>query len=93
MSYKVFLHPNAKEKIEKIGKKDREIGRRIKKKIKSLSDFPEKKGKTLKHSDHFSVRIGKYRVIYEIKQEENRVNVLWAGHREKVYEDFQKFFF
>lgn len=84
MSHKIYLHPKAKKELEKHRKTDK----RIKKKIKQLSDHPEKIGKPLKHSDYWSLRIGKYRAIYEIKQE--KVVVLWIGHRKNAYTDFKK---
>lgn len=90
MPYKLFIHPKAKEELDEIEKKDKTTAKRIKKKIKKLTNYPEKKGKHLKHSHHLSIRIGKYRVIYEVKEE--KANVLLVGHREKVYKEFQKIF-
>ncbi len=91
MSYKIVLTDIAKEKLDGIKQKDKETGKRIKKKLKGLSDYPEKKGKRLKHSNRYlSIRIGKYRAIYRVK--EDSVKIVWIGHREKVYEEFRKTF-
>ncbi len=83
---KVFLHQKAARFLEKL---DNQIKDRIKEKIKQLEKNP-KKGKLLRYSNFRSLRIGNYRVIYEIS--ENRVIVLFIGHRKNVYDDFSRLF-
>ncbi|MEX2722747.1 MAG: type II toxin-antitoxin system RelE/ParE family toxin [Candidatus Freyarchaeota archaeon] len=36
------------------------------------------------------MRVGDYRVIYEIDEENKQVIILFVGHRKKVYDDFSK---
>ena len=88
MSFKILLHPKAKEFLEKV---DNESKRRFKNKIKELTHHPNK-GKRLKYSNFWSLRIGDYRVIYEIDEEKKRVVILFIGHRKSVYDDFSKLF-
>jgi mRNA interferase RelE/StbE len=85
MTFNVWLHPKANEFIEKA---DKRVAGMIKARLKELSD-PSEKGKRLKHSNFWSLRIGDYRAIYEIDQQKEQVVVLFIGHR-KIYEDFSK---
>ena len=83
---KVFLHPKS---AKELGKLDAHAGEAIRKKLSELKKFPER-GKRLKHSPFRSLRIGDYRAIYETKN--NKIIVLFVGHRKKVYDDFTKLF-
>jgi len=88
MGYKIAVHPKASEFIRKLDNATKE---RIKQKLKELEQQPEL-GKHLKHNKFWSLRIGDYRVIYEISQEQKTCVVLFAGHRKNVYENFDKLF-
>lgn len=87
MSFEVFLHPKANDFIEKL---DNELSNRLKKKIKELCDNPERKGERITSSHYYKIRVGDYRIIYEIGYNEKKVIVLFIGHRSKVYDDFTK---
>ena len=87
MSYKVLLHPKAAKELQKT---EKHIRTRILKSAKQLHENPDKVGKALKQSDFWSLRVGDYRVIYEINQNEKQVVILFIGHRSKVYDDFSK---
>lgn len=89
MAFSVFLHPKAAKALKRI---EESIRLRIVERLRELRDRPERVGKRLKYSDFWSLRVGDYRLIYEIGREENRVVVLFVGHREKVYDDFSKMF-
>lgn len=89
MVFTVLLHPKAAKALEKI---EKSLKLRIVEKLRELEDSPEKVGKSLKYSDFWSLRVGDYRVIYEINRGKNQVIVLFIGHREKVYDDFSKMF-
>ncbi|MCW4007495.1 MAG: type II toxin-antitoxin system RelE/ParE family toxin [Candidatus Bathyarchaeota archaeon] len=49
-----------------------------------------KAGKPLHPSGFWSTRAGDYRAIYEIDADQNRVIVLFIGHRKTVYDNFTK---
>jgi len=83
MKFKVLLHPTAKEFLEKLDKQTKE---RIKNKIRKLEEFPGERGKHLKHSNFWTLRIGDYRAIYEVDKENQRVVILFVGHRKNVYD-------
>lgn len=89
MSFKVLLHPKSAKFLSKLEKDQKE---RIKSKLKELEDHPERRGKRLRYSDFWTLRIGDYRAIYEIDEGEDRVIVLFIGHRKNVYDDFSKMF-
>lgn len=88
MVYKIFLHKKAKGFLGKLDKTNKQ---RIKKKIKELKEKPEK-GKHLRYSNFWRLRIGDYRIIYEIINRDKRINILFIGHRKDVYDDFSKLF-
>ena len=87
--FKVLLHPFALKSLKKL---DKEIQRQIKNKLKELEEYPEQRGKHLRYTQFWSLRIGDYRAIYEVKKNEKEVITLFIGHRDGVYDDFSKFF-
>jgi mRNA interferase RelE/StbE len=87
VTFKVLLHPKAAKEIQKI---EKQICTRIIESAKQLYENPDKLGKPLKQSDYWSLRVGDYRVIYEINQNKKQVVILFIGHRSKVYDDFSK---
>mgnify|MGYP001080646421 CR=1 FL=1 len=86
MRYRVFLHPRAREYLDAL---DDAVRERMKKKAEELAEHP-KRGKPLKHSSFWSLRVGDHRVIYEIQRETTRIVILFVGHRKDVYDDFSK---
>jgi len=86
MKFQVFLHPKANDFLEKL---DEDTKKRLLNKIKEL-EGNKHKGRQLTHLDCFSLRVGDYRVIYEIHDKEKRIVVLFIGHRRNVYDDFSK---
>jgi mRNA interferase RelE/StbE len=57
--------------------------------VKTLERSPEI-GNQLKPSRFWKVRVGDYRVIYEIDRGANRIIVLYVGHRRNVYDEFSR---
>lgn len=88
MSYDVLLHPKAKAYLEDL---DQEMGKRIRRKLEELKKYPER-GNHLKYSAFWSLKIGDYRIIYEVNKKEQEVVILFIGHRKNVYDDFSKLF-
>jgi mRNA interferase RelE/StbE len=87
--FTVLLHPKAAKELERIEgtTRTRIVGR-----LRYLKDDPERVGKILRRSNFWSLRVGDYRVIYEIDRTKGQVVVLFIGHRKKVYDDFSKLF-
>ena len=50
------------------------------------------KGDQMKPSQFRRLRVGDYRVIYEIDMQSKRVIELYMGHRKNVYDDFTRLF-
>jgi len=89
VTFTILLHPKAAKPLKKIEEQTRS---RITEKLRELRNSPERTGKRLKYSDFWSLRVGDYRAIYEINRDNNRVLILFIGHRKKVYDDFSKIF-
>ena len=87
MTYYILLHPKAARELEKIEEPTRS---RIKGRLTELREKPEELGKRLRYTDFWSLRIGDYRTVYEIKREREQVIVLYVGHRRNVYDDFSR---
>jgi mRNA interferase RelE/StbE len=87
VSFQVLLPPEAAKELQKI---EKQIHTRIIESAKQLRENPDKLGKPLKQSDYWNLRVGDYRVIYEINQNKKQVVILFIGHRSKVYDDFSK---
>lgn len=87
MRYSVFLHPRAAKELHAL---DEQTRARIAERLKELDEEAERKGRRLVYSDFWSIRIGDYRAIYEIRKDEGRAVVLFIGHRSNVYADFSR---
>ena len=86
MSFRVFLHPKAARFLKKA---EPSLRRRIREDLVELADSPEK-GERLMHSPFWRIRVGDYRILYEIDREHSRVIVLFIGHRRDVYDEFSR---
>lgn len=83
--YKVFIKRSAQKALSRIGNEQRDA---IIKKIKGLEENPRPgQSKKLKGRDAYRLRIGRYRVIYEIEGEKLIVLVVAIGHRGDVYKN------
>jgi mRNA interferase RelE/StbE len=84
-SYRVLIKPSAAKEIEAVGqKKDR---KRIVASILALADEPRPVGceKLVGKSDRYRVRVGRYRVVYSITDDELLVLVVRVAYRKDVY--------
>ena len=83
MTYKVLIHKSAQDALARIpgGFQDRIIQA-----IRNLSSAPRPGGvKKLAGRDAWRIRVGDYRVIYEIHDDGLEVLVVVVGHRREVY--------
>jgi len=82
-SYSVEFSANVRKDFRKIAKAD---AARILKKIQDLSVVPRPPGsKKLKGEELFRIRIGAYRVIYEIEDARLVVFIVRVKHRKDAY--------
>jgi mRNA interferase RelE/StbE len=86
LTFSVLLTPKAAKSLRKLA---RSVGPRIAEALKILERFPET-GEQLKPSRFWKIRVGDYRVVYEIDRPSNRVIVLFVGHRKNVYDEFSR---
>ena len=84
-SYRVLIKPSAAREIEAVDqKRDRQ---RIVAKVFALAEEPRPAGceKLAGESDRYRVRVGHYRIIYSIVDDELVVLVVRVAHRKDVY--------
>lgn len=84
-SYKILIKPSAAKELESLGqKKDR---RRLVERIRALASEPRPQGSEKLSGQHrlFRIRVGSYRVLYEIDDASAEVHVIKLGHRKDVY--------
>jgi mRNA interferase RelE/StbE len=83
MKYRVTILRRAQKSLEKIRGADYE---KIKTAIINLGDNTRPQGcKKLSGRDGWRIRIGVYRVLYEIKDAELIIMVVDVGHRREIY--------
>ena len=82
--YEVLLERRAERDLKKLSQ---EMFHRIIPQIKVLSDNPKPAGcrKITGSKNDWRIRIGDYRIIYEIDEKEKAVKVMRVRHRREVY--------
>ncbi len=84
MAYRIEFKPSAGREFSGLPKK---IQKRIAVEINSLADTPRPRGveKLEGNERRYRIRVGDYRVIYEMWDEALLVLVVRIGHRREVY--------
>jgi mRNA interferase RelE/StbE len=83
MTFKIIWDKKAQDELDKL---DVMFARRIILKVKTLAEDPFSKDiKRLKGEDCFRLRVGDYRVIFDIIRD--AIIVLRIGHRKNIYEN------
>jgi mRNA interferase RelE/StbE len=83
MSYNIQILRRAQKEMAQLPKQEYE---RIKEAVQKLSNDPRPQGcKKLAGREGWRIRVGNYRVIYEIDDTQHRLTVLHIGHRRDVY--------
>ena len=84
IKYSVSLSKRAKKQLDKLSDN---IAKPIFQAIQELADNPRPQGyKKLKGRDGYRIRIGDYRVIYEIFDAFLLVDVIDLGNRKDIYD-------
>ena len=83
-SYNVELTRTAEKQLRRIAKRDRN---RMVEAIRGLADRPRPQGarKLQGYDDVYRIRVGRYRVVYEVFDDRVIVIVLKVGHRKDIY--------
>ena len=83
MSYALAFKPSAEKELRNL---PREMIARIVPAIRELADDPRPHGCVkLSGSQSWRIRVGTYRVIYDIADDARRIDVLHIGHRRDAY--------
>lgn len=84
MVYKIIIKPAARKELEKI---DKPIRIRIIETISALSGNPRPPGckKLVNFDNYYRVRVGDYRIIYEIRDKELIIEIVKVGNRRDIY--------
>lgn len=84
MSYIVIFNNHAARSFRKL---TRDIQQRMKPVINDLRENPRPIGveKIKGENDIYRVRVGDYRILYEVRDKELIICIIEAGHRREVY--------
>jgi mRNA interferase RelE/StbE len=81
-TYKVMVDERVADDIAWFSE---DVQRRIVAKIETLSNNPRPDGCKKLHGDIYRVRVGDYRIVYQVRDRELLVLVIRVGHRREVY--------
>jgi len=87
MNYKVVYEKKAIKSLSKIDKSQQKmIYAWIEKNLVGIDD-PKKHGKALKGNlkEYWRYRVGNYRILADIKDEEIKIIIINIGHRKDIY--------
>jgi mRNA interferase RelE/StbE len=83
MKYEIEFRPDAKKALAKIAKRDR---LRIEGAIELLSENPfPPSSKKLRVRPEYSLRVGDYRILYQVIKNRMIIEVITLGHRKEIY--------
>lgn len=83
MTYALFIERRAQRSLSRVAAQDRE---RISTAIRRLADEPRPHGaRKLSGRDAWRIRVGDYRVLYEIHDDWLLILVVNVGHRREIY--------
>lgn len=83
MPYRVLLKRSAEKELDTL---PRRVQERVLKRLLALESNPRPRGtKTLTASNAYRLRVGDYRLLYEVDDENRQIEVFAIGHRREVY--------
>jgi len=86
MSFEIVWSDRAIEQTHKFNKS---IAKRIIIKIQGIKEYPEHFLETLENTKFFKLRVGKYRVIVDLKKNEEIIKIIYIEKRSKIYKRFR----
>lgn len=83
-SYKIQWKQSAKKELKKL---DKQTIRRILQAVEKLANNPYAKGckKLAGSKSVYRIRIGDYRVVYDIQSSTITIEIIKVGHRREIY--------
>ena len=83
MAYAINFVPSARRELQKL---PREVQLKLNQRIDALANDPRPAGtKKLKGEDVWRIRVGDYRILYEVRDKILLVLVFRVSHRREVY--------
>lgn len=82
MAYEIELAERVADEIRKMPK---ELAARILKKVKDLEVIPYHLSEKLKGDESWRLRVGDYRIIFDIDEKEKKIYITDVGHRKNIY--------
>ena len=77
----------SEDSVNQLAKLEALLAKRIAKKVKEFSQGPFSKDiKKLKGLDSYCLRVGDYRVIFDILVNERKIRINKVGHRKNIYD-------
>lgn len=87
--FEIRILPAAQKSLSRLARADRRLALAIDSAIRSLSENPRPPScKQLAGSQEpplFRIRVGDYRIIYEVRDDVVLVSVIHVGHRKDIY--------
>lgn len=82
MAFKLIFSEEALFQLKKL---DNQIVSRLLEKLESTVDNPTRFFERLAGRDEYKLRIGDYRIIARILQDDNAIFIMALGHRKNIY--------
>jgi len=83
MTYRILIVTRASREL---GDLPADVRDKVSREVRALSDEPRPSdSRKLRSREGWRIRVGAYRVIYEIDDTERAITVLHIGHRRDVY--------
>ena len=82
MTFEIIWSDSATQQLKKL---DRSVAKRIFDAVSKLQQNPTRWVRRIVNSPYYRLRIGDYRVIVDIHENELRVLVVTIGHRKNIY--------
>jgi mRNA interferase RelE/StbE len=82
--YRVFVKPSVLKEMRRI---PTTVARHLHARFVSLADdpFPPGSQKMQGHKQYYRIRLGSYRIVYEVATEIRIITVIRVAHRKEVY--------
>ena len=86
MNYTILISKSVQKQIDKL---PNPVNFRIKDKIRQLTENPRPSGvvKLKGYENQYRIRVGDYRIRYEISDAQLNVKLLQCKHRREIYKD------
>jgi len=84
MAYEIFIEKKAEKDLRRLPKN---YQNKIIQKILNLKDNPKpiEARKITSSENYYRIKVGDYRIIYEINYKEKRINIFRVRHRKEAY--------